>query len=153
MRAKAVVGNWKLNGSLGENAQLLQALRRAVTEGGAACAVCVPFPYLAQARGLLEGSPIGWGSQDVSRHAKGAFTGEVSASNCIPLLLPCAHRRAGRRRRVKPWTLDCSARPRIGSLVLPVLGRYATVYGRWRSLAVHRVPIVACRNWRGLKSR
>jgi triosephosphate isomerase len=40
----------------------------------------VPFPYLAQVQGLLRGSPIAWGSQDVSRHEKGAFTGEVSGA-------------------------------------------------------------------------
>jgi triosephosphate isomerase len=40
----------------------------------------VPFPYLAQARALLEGSAIAWGAQDCSRHEKGAFTGDVSAA-------------------------------------------------------------------------
>jgi triosephosphate isomerase len=34
---------------------------------------------LAQAREALAGSAIGWGAQDVSAHAVGAFTGEVSA--------------------------------------------------------------------------
>jgi triosephosphate isomerase len=42
--------------------------------------VCVPYPYLAQARALLEGTAIAWGAQDVSRHDKGAFTGDVSAA-------------------------------------------------------------------------
>jgi triosephosphate isomerase len=45
-----------------------------------ACAVCVPAPYLAQAQGLLRGSGIGWGLQDVSRFDKGAYTGEVSGA-------------------------------------------------------------------------
>ena len=81
MRSKAVVGNWKLNGSLASNEALLAALLREIPrEGAAACAVCVPYPYLAQARGMLQGSGIAWGSQDVSRHDKGAFTGEVSGS-------------------------------------------------------------------------
>jgi triosephosphate isomerase len=39
----------------------------------------VPYPYLAQARDALRGSAIGWGSQDVSRFEKGAYTGDVSA--------------------------------------------------------------------------
>jgi len=42
--------------------------------------VCVPFPYLAQVQSALAGSSIAWGAQDVSEQAKGAFTGEVSAS-------------------------------------------------------------------------
>jgi triosephosphate isomerase len=42
-------------------------------------ALCVPFPYLAQAAALLKGSAVAWGAQDVSAHAQGAYTGEVSA--------------------------------------------------------------------------
>jgi triosephosphate isomerase (TIM) len=80
MRSKAVVGNWKLNGSLAANDALLKALLKEIPQGGsAACAVCVPFTYLAQARDALQGSPIGWGSQDCSRYEKGAYTGDVSA--------------------------------------------------------------------------
>ena len=79
MRSKVVVGNWKLNGSLAGNEALLRALlREATIDGLAGCVVCVPYPYLAQARQVLQGSRIGWGSQDCSRHDQGAYTGEVS---------------------------------------------------------------------------
>ena len=77
MRRKLVAGNWKMHGSLAENEALLGALR---SPAGAECAVCVPFPYLAQTRALLQGSAIVWGAQDVSEHEKGAYTGEVSAA-------------------------------------------------------------------------
>jgi len=81
MRSKAVIGNWKLNGSLGSNESLLKALLRDIPrQSPVACAVCVPSPYLAQARQLLEGSGIGWGAQDVSRFEKGAYTGDVSGA-------------------------------------------------------------------------
>jgi len=81
MRSKAVVGNWKLNGSLGSNEALLRALLREIPrQSPVACAVCVPAPYLAQAQELLRGSGIGWGSQDVSRFDKGAYTGDVSGA-------------------------------------------------------------------------
>ena len=81
MRSKAVVGNWKLNGSLGANEALLKALLRDIPrEGPAACAVCVPYPYLGQVKGLLQGSSIAWGAQDVSRYDKGAYTGDVSGA-------------------------------------------------------------------------
>jgi len=80
MRSKVVVGNWKLNGSLASNETLLKALLREVPrESPVACVVCVPSPYLAQARALLEGSRIAWGAQDLSRYDQGAYTGEVSA--------------------------------------------------------------------------
>ena len=81
MRSKAVVGNWKLNGSLAANEALLRAILKEVpSSGGTACAVCVPSPYLAQAGTLLKGSGVAWGAQDVSRYEKGAYTGEVSAA-------------------------------------------------------------------------
>ncbi|MCL2871745.1 MAG: triose-phosphate isomerase [Betaproteobacteria bacterium] len=77
--AKYIVGNWKLHGSVQENAARLAALK-AGCRSDVALAVCVPFPYLAQAQQALQGSAIAWGAQNVSEHAKGAFTGEVSAA-------------------------------------------------------------------------
>jgi triosephosphate isomerase (TIM) len=78
MRKKLVAGNWKMHGSLAENAALLEALKPALA--GIEAVVCVPFPYLAQAQAALSGSSIAWGAQNVSEQPKGAFTGEVSAS-------------------------------------------------------------------------
>ena len=81
MRSKLVAGNWKLNGSLAANEALIRSLvGNTPRSGSTECAVCVPYPYLAQVRELLQGSAIAWGSQDVSRHDKGAYTGEVSAA-------------------------------------------------------------------------
>jgi triosephosphate isomerase len=82
MRQQLVVGNWKMNGGLAANARLLARLAgewRAPKEDRA-MAVCVPAPYLAQAQALLAGSDVAWGAQDVSEHASGAYTGEVSAA-------------------------------------------------------------------------
>jgi triosephosphate isomerase len=77
---KLIVGNWKMNGGLASN----EALLSAVIEGASALsdvelAVCVPAPYLAQVQARLQGSVMAWGSQDVSAHEQGAYTGEVSA--------------------------------------------------------------------------
>jgi triosephosphate isomerase (TIM) len=80
MRARLVVGNWKMNGGLAANAALLDALATGWKPKRAerSLAVCVPFPYLAQARDRLAGTPIAWGAQDVSERAAGAYTGDVS---------------------------------------------------------------------------
>lgn len=78
MRKKLVAGNWKMHGSLAENAALLAALKPALA--GIEAVVCVPFPFLAQAQAELTGSSIAWGAQNLSEQAKGAFTGEVSAA-------------------------------------------------------------------------
>lgn len=81
MRKRLVVGNWKMHGSLAENAALLNALRPALADlGGVGSAVCVPYPYLAQVQQVLQGSPIAWGGQTLSEYAKGAYTGEVSGA-------------------------------------------------------------------------
>src|SRR5499427_2922990 len=81
MRARLVAGNWKMNGSLRANAGLLQALKESTKQSdGVDRAVCVPFPYLAQVSAALAGSGIAWGAQNVSEHASGAYTGEVSGA-------------------------------------------------------------------------
>lgn len=96
MRSKWVVGNWKMNGNLSDNAVLLNDLVAGMAEDCPACAcksddacatecpvyigVCVPFPYLAQAHRALGATKIAVGAQNVSEKANGAFTGEVSAS-------------------------------------------------------------------------
>jgi triosephosphate isomerase len=76
MRARLVAGNWKMHGSRESNRALLDALVAA----DVACAVCVPYPYLAQAADRLQGTRVAWGAQNLSEHAAGAFTGEVSAA-------------------------------------------------------------------------
>ena len=78
MRKKLVAGNWKMHGSLADNAALLAAIKPALA--GVEAAVCVPFPYLAQAQAALAGSTIAWGAQNLSEQPKGAFTGEVSSA-------------------------------------------------------------------------
>jgi triosephosphate isomerase len=81
MRGKLTVGNWKMHGGLAENAARFAALRGGWHGNDArALAVCVPFPYLPQAQAALAGSAVGVGAQDVSAHASGAYTGEVSGA-------------------------------------------------------------------------
>jgi triosephosphate isomerase len=78
-RLRLVAGNWKMHGSRVANRALLGSiLERCVP--GVECAVCVPFPYLAEVAEQLRGSPVAWGAQNVSEHAQGAYTGEVSAA-------------------------------------------------------------------------
>ncbi|MDO9225602.1 MAG: triose-phosphate isomerase [Pseudomonadota bacterium] len=99
MRRKLVAGNWKMHGSLAENEALLSGILAGMADVKAGVAVCVPFPYLAQAQAKLTGSAIAWGAQNMSQQAKGAFTGEVSASmlkdfSCTYVLVGHSERRA-----------------------------------------------------------
>jgi triosephosphate isomerase (TIM) len=80
-RAKLVAGNWKMNGNRASNRELLDALLGGIVGlTGVECAVCVPFPYLGEVAAQLRGSSVAWGAQNMSEHARGAHTGEVSAS-------------------------------------------------------------------------
>jgi len=80
-RARLVAGNWKMHGSRESNRALLDSLLKGLADpGGVECAVCVPFPYLGQVGERLEGTPLRLGAQNVSEHAQGAYTGEVSAA-------------------------------------------------------------------------
>jgi triosephosphate isomerase len=80
MRSKLVAGNWKMNGNLASNQALLKSLIPLLAPvSGARCAVCVPYPYLAQTEHILRGQGISWGAQDVCQFEHGAYTGGVSA--------------------------------------------------------------------------
>ena len=63
-RARWVIGNWKMNGSLATNAPLLETIA-ARGAGSAKVAVCAPFPYLTQLQRSLGGTAIAYGAQDV----------------------------------------------------------------------------------------
>ena len=89
MRAKLIAGNWKMNGSLRSVVELVDGIR-AGDAGQAELAVCPPAVYLMKVGGLLEGSNIALGAQNVCDHQSGAFTGEVSAA----MLVECGCRYA-----------------------------------------------------------
>ena len=80
MKKKLIAGNWKMNGSLAANEVLVKALLAGLSNPGCGIALCVPAVYLAQLQGLLKQGPIDLGAQDISQHASGAFTGEISGA-------------------------------------------------------------------------
>ncbi|MDB5938376.1 MAG: triosephosphate isomerase [Polaromonas sp.] len=74
-----------MNGSLAANEEMLAALAAGLAPGPSCeVAVCVPSPYLMQVQSLKSKYPalsvLDMGAQDVSAHASGAYTGEVSAA-------------------------------------------------------------------------
>jgi len=84
MRTPLVAGNWKMHGNRASNRALLDAVLAAMVGPGGLegveCAVCVPFPYLGDVAERLANTPLAWGAQNLSEHAQGAYSGEVSAS-------------------------------------------------------------------------
>jgi triosephosphate isomerase len=79
-KRQLIAGNWKMNGSLKGNAELLEVLREHIIWPPCDVAVCVPAPYLAQVQSLVAGTRIDLGAQDLSAQTVGPFTGDHSAS-------------------------------------------------------------------------
>jgi triosephosphate isomerase len=100
MRRKLVVGNWKMNGSIATNKVLLEALVQGLKGfDNADYVVCVPYPYLAQAQSLLQGTNIGWGAQNLCSTRNGALTGAVAPHmlldyGCTHVLIGHSERRS-----------------------------------------------------------
>lgn len=81
MRQKLVAGNWKMNGSKASIKELLDGIKKGIGDVETAeVAVCPPFIYLGEVEAQLSGTPVVWGSQNLSTEEKGAFTGEISAA-------------------------------------------------------------------------
>ena len=80
MNKKLIAGNWKMNGSLAANEALVKGLLAGLGTPACQVALCVPAVYLAQMQGLVAGSALELGAQDLSAHAAGAFTGEISGA-------------------------------------------------------------------------
>ncbi|HEY5740195.1 MAG TPA: triose-phosphate isomerase [Gammaproteobacteria bacterium] len=89
MRTKLIAGNWKMNGSLQSVVDLVDGIK-AGDAGQAELAVCPPAVFLMKVGGMLDGSNIALGAQNVCDHESGAFTGEVSAA----MLVECGCRYA-----------------------------------------------------------
>ncbi len=81
MRRSLVVANWKMNGNLSDNRQLLDrfiACWQGVHQ--VEVGICPASVYLLQVSELLSQSNIELGAQDVSHAEAGAYTGENSAA-------------------------------------------------------------------------
>ena len=82
MRKNIVAGNWKMNTVLEEGVELASQVNEKVKETKHNCEVivCVPFTHLTSVNAVIEPECVALGAENCSEHAKGAYTGEVSAS-------------------------------------------------------------------------
>lgn len=83
MRKNIVAGNWKMNTTLQEGVKLAQDVDNALKGVEPKCdvIVCVPFTHLASVNGVITNpNKLGLGAENCADHAKGAYTGEVSAA-------------------------------------------------------------------------
>jgi triosephosphate isomerase len=82
-RIPMVAGNWKMNTGIDEAAKLVKAMLPGLDKlKGVEKVVCPPFVSLDAVKGILKGSTVKLGAQNLFYEDKGAYTGEVS-----PLML------------------------------------------------------------------
>lgn len=90
MRRLLVAGNWKMHGSGAANAELVAGILDGLPDADECdVLVCPPFPYLSAVAEQLRGSRVRVGAQNVSQHASGAYTGEVSPGMLVDV--GCSH--------------------------------------------------------------
>jgi len=100
MRKPIVAGNWKMNMTATEGAELAKALLPLVKDIDACdVVVCPPFLTAPAVAEVVKGSNVGLGVQNMYWEAKGAYTGEVSADmlltiGCDYVILGHSERRA-----------------------------------------------------------
>lgn len=78
-RKAIIAGNWKMNKTATEAAELIDALIPAVKDAGCEVVICVPFTDLVTAVAKTKGTNIHVGAENVHFEKSGAFTGEISA--------------------------------------------------------------------------
>jgi triosephosphate isomerase (TIM) len=78
LRRKLVAGNWKMNGSLAQLAELAGIAEAARAAGGVDVAICPPFTLIAAA--LTRSGGLTIGAQDCHAAESGPHTGCVSAA-------------------------------------------------------------------------
>ena len=79
MRTPIIAGNWKMNKTPAEAAQLVEELKPLVTAAPCEVVVCVPAVDFAAVKEAISGSNIHLGAQNVHWKESGAYTGELSA--------------------------------------------------------------------------
>ena len=77
-RKAIIAGNWKMNKTATEAAELIDALIPAVKDAGCEVVICVPFTDLVTAVAKTKGTNIHVGAENVHFEKSGAFTGEIS---------------------------------------------------------------------------
>ena len=78
-RKAIIAGNWKMNKTATEAAELIDALIPAVKDAGCEVVICVPFTDLVTAVAKTKGTNIHVGAENVHFEKSGAYTGEISA--------------------------------------------------------------------------
>ena len=80
MRKNIVAGNWKMNKDYPQAITLINEIKTNKPNNNAEIILATPYPYLAKAVELVEGTTIKIAAQNMHQAEGGAFTGEVAAN-------------------------------------------------------------------------
>ncbi len=158
MRRPFVAGNWKMNGTLASIATLVNGLKTGISEVGAVeVAVCPPFIYIPEVSRLLEGSVIRLGAQNMSRHAAGAFTGEISGAmlrefDCKYAIIGHSERRANYAETDEKAARKFVAVKERGLVPILCVGETLTEYERGNTFAIVKRQIDAVLDFFGVEA-
>lgn len=79
-RRKLIAANWKMNKTIGESREFAEALKAGLADLGACdLLICPQFLAVPRVCGVLDGTAVSVGAQDLFWEDSGAFTGEISA--------------------------------------------------------------------------
>ncbi len=84
-RRKIVAGNWKMNKTPSQAAELIKELIPMVKDADVDVVICTPATDLAVATEMTKGTNIAVGAENMHWEESGAFTGEVSADMLLDL--------------------------------------------------------------------
>ncbi|MEP6853051.1 MAG: triose-phosphate isomerase [bacterium] len=128
-RRRLVAGNWKMNLNHLEAIALVQKLAFSLSADQLAAVEVVvlpPFVDLRSVQTLVDGDKlaIGYGAQDLSPHASGAYTGDISAGmlaklGCTYVLVGHSERR--QHHGETDETVNAKARAAVAGGIIPIL--------------------------------
>ena len=83
MRQRIIAGNWKMNKTIPEAAELAKGVVAATAGASAEVVICPTYVCLPAVGEAIKGTHVALGAQDLHWEKSGAFTGKVSADMLV----------------------------------------------------------------------
>jgi len=124
-----IAGNWKMNCNHFEAIALVQKLAFSLSDKdyrNVEVAVLPPFTDLRSVQTLVDGDKlkIGYGAQDISRHANGAYTGDISGSMLAKLgcsYVLCGHSERRQHHHEDDALVNAKLKAALAVSITPIL--------------------------------